>query len=422
MKGKLARLNHWLSLRTMRYIITRVRVLTDRYGLRLAKAEQRIINGTRFLARFGCLPSYPTPGRVVEHSPDFFRRLEAMGAELSVHSYDHVDFRSLTEQEATYQLERANVAFKRSGLRAQGFRCPYMSYTDDKRASIHPGMYRYSSNKRLLWEEIEDDIPSVKDHLSVPWFDGDMVEIPVSLPSDLFLYDQLQSGKVGMARAWLDILRASYRRGEMFIVLFHPETFHLCTLAFALILAEARASTPPVWAARLCDISDWWWEKVNFSTDIAPAGKELDITFYCSPRATILARNLTHRLSGTTTQPWYGFYQRIVPQGNATTCRVRGAPWPFVGVTDDVAEPTRALLRNQGYIVLDGEHGARCGLRLSGADVPANPVRLVHMLESSDAPLLRYWRWPEGYRSVVSITGDLDALNLFDYILRAVQQ
>ena len=44
---------------------------------------------------------------------------------------------------------------------------------------------------------------------------------------------------------------------------------------------------------------------------------------------------------------------------------------------------------------------------------------IVREVESSAAPLVRLARWPKGAQSALAITGDIDALTLGDFLLRA---
>ena len=47
-----------------------------------------------------------------------------------------------------------------------------------------------------------------------------------------------------------------------------------------------------------------------------------------------------------------------------------------------------------------------------------NPVELERAIENSRTPLVRFWPWPDGQRSALCLTGDLDALSLADYATR----
>jgi hypothetical protein len=55
------------------------------------------------------------------------------------------------------------------------------------------------------------------------------------------------------------------------------------------------------------------------------------------------------------------------------------------------------------------------------ARLAATEGALIRHIESTDAPLVRYWRWPSEARSALCVSGDLDALTLVDYALRFVR-
>jgi len=45
-------------------------------------------------------------------------------------------------------------------------------------------------------------------------------------------------------------------------------------------------------------------------------------------------------------------------------------------------------------------------------------LELIETIEASPGPLVRYWRWPDGAKSALAVTGDMDALTLLDYAAR----
>ena len=47
--------------------------------------------------------------------------------------------------------------------------------------------------------------------------------------------------------------------------------------------------------------------------------------------------------------------------------------------------------------------------------------QLAEKLEQSDVPQLRYWRWPNGAKSALSVTGDIDSVTLTDFVLRIIE-
>ncbi len=421
------RLAYWFARRNPRYIALRLLALLGRYGITPTKAENRVRACVDLLARFGCQPTFPTPGRVVKNNAAFCRELQAHGVELAIHGFDHVDFSGLEPHEATRQFERAAQAFLPARIQFAGFRCPYLSYTDRLLDALPPGMFAYSSNRAVVWDVVppqaQAQATTVFEELSdfyhaepaerrvvTPRRVRDLVEIPASLPDDIQIYDGLKLGAEGIQRVWLEIFRHSYARGELFTILFHPELYENCALAFETVLEEARQKRPGVWVARLRDIADWWKEKSQFSATVGGGA----IHLVHSGRGTVLVRNLP---SAVPAHDWDGTYRVL---------ETDKLPWqstglPFVGLGDGVPETTRAFLVEQGYLVETGAGARQCELYLTQPAVAAlDEVQLIECIEASTAPLVRWWRWPSERKSALSVTGDLDTVSLMDYMTRLI--
>jgi hypothetical protein len=240
-----------------------------------------------------------------------------------------------------------------------------------------------------------------------------MIEIPVLLPDDLTLHDGHQLGSEGLAEVWIRVLRATHERGEAFVLMYHPELGEPCHRAFAAILDEAARLRPRVWLARLRDISLWWREKDTFHVDVSSAEASLNVSFACSDRATILVKGLA---ADNSEPPWDGVYRQL----RARSMEVPAEPRPFIGLPANAPPRRVAFLREQGYILDTGETAPRCATYLDATvlDRLASDIDLLRLIEASPGPLIRYWRWPNGARSVLSITGDLDAVTLLDYATR----
>jgi hypothetical protein len=416
-------------MRGPEFIRKRAAVLLSRYGITPTKAEDRIETCVAMLRKYGCAPTFPTPGRVVHQYSSFIRHLQDVGAEIAVHSYDHVDLAACSPVEATEQLTRADQTFKRYGIEAYGFRCPYLRCTDALLDGLPQGLFGYSSNKAIGWEAIHfantsdagmvfDTIrrfyqpKSALEAVCVPWTRTNMIEIPVCVPDDLQLHDGLQLAPEGVAQAWGQILDETHRRGELFNLLFHPELAAYSEQLLGAVLVQARRLEPVVWIARLRDISEWWREKAGFKIEAGEVPTGLRLSFTCSPRATILARGLG---SCETGQVWDGAYRLQ----QSRILDVPADPRPFVGLSPSAPEPVVSFLREQGYIVDTTDTAARCAIYFdSGTWDGLTQVQLIDHIEASPGPLVRYWRWPNGAKSAMCISGDLDALTLLDYASR----
>jgi peptidoglycan/xylan/chitin deacetylase (PgdA/CDA1 family) len=424
---------HWFGLRDARYICFRLIVLLRRYGLTASRAKKRALDCVEALAPYDCRPTFPTPGQVVGRNGAFCRQLQQLGAELAIHGYHHLDFRALSASESRNQFARAAAAYQLNGIRFDGFRCPYLGYTEQLNKTI-PNDFQYSSNKAVWWDVVSPEAghgtgkgaravfeglsrfyqaESSKTYPAVPRMSGDLVEIPVSLPDDLQLLDGLALDERGMRQAWMEVLRQTHRRGELFNLLFHPESFEQCGPALEAVLREARDLQPSVWMTQLRDINRWWREKSGFTVERIQNGPISQLTFHCSERATVLVRNVESR---ERTQVWYGSYRVL----EGRTLQWSPDERPFIGLAPDTPSALVAFLQEQGYIVDTGPQAPDCAIYLGPTELADfhNQVELIDFIETSSAPLTRFWRWPANARSALCVTGDLDALSLTDYIRR----
>jgi peptidoglycan/xylan/chitin deacetylase (PgdA/CDA1 family) len=403
--------------------------LVRRYALTRTRAKRRVSRLVDAMVAAGFPLTFPTPGRVVESEPAFFRGLQDRGMELALHGYDHVDFRELSAAEAKSQLARAAEAYTRNGIEFRGFRGPYLSLTNTVLELLAEEGVRYSSNAAIWW-----DVPSLEGvaerspvfatlqdlyraepaemMVSTPRAKGSVVEIPTSLPDDILLHDGLRLGAERCGEVWVEMLRETHRRGELFTLLFHPE-LDFVREALEALVAEARSLAPSVWVARLRDIDVWWREKAGFSADVAGGA----IRFRCSDRATILVRAAGGDASSI--RPWSDSYRVLA----ARELPLQDGTLPFLGIAPDTPRETHDFLAEQGYILDTAEGGSRCHLVVDAALVErtGTEVALLDHLDSATEPLVRFARWPDEAHSALCASGDLDALSLVDYGLRFVR-
>ena len=423
-------LKSWYQKRGLQFIFQRAAILFNRYGISSSKAKTRIKDGMSIMAEYGCSPTFFTPGIVVKHYSRFIQDLQANGAEIAIHSYQHVDLTSISVDLAREQLTKAIHIFNTNKINSVGFRCPYLCFSDELLASLPDELFGYSSNQAVLLElpqlnqkkgqnVIFDALDrfyhpsSFTETPSLPSSHSNLIEIPVCVPDDMQLHDGLNLDSDGISQVWIEMLRHTYQRGELFNLIFHPELGSVCKPSFKDLLEEATRLTPKVWIVPLRDICKWWQEKAKFGVEITTNSDGLKLTFDCSPRATILVKGLDSNGSAV---KWDGTYSRL----RTNSLEVPANPRPFIGLEQDVPKRVVSFLQEQGYILEPGENAAFCGLFLNNDNLSRmmNDVELVNSIESAPVPLVRYWRWPDGAKSALSITGDLDALSLRDYTSR----
>jgi peptidoglycan/xylan/chitin deacetylase (PgdA/CDA1 family) len=419
----------WFAERGLSFIFQRGTKLLNRYSMSPGRAIRRLYECIETLAEVGCAPTFPTPGHVVNRYPQFIRSLEDRGAEIAVHSYQHVDLSSLPVPLALQQLEKAMRTFGRYGIEARGFRCPYLGWSEELREALPIGMFDYSSNEAICFElnnlgvgiknQFFDAVRRFykgklfSENICMPSTRPNLIEIPVCVPDDLQLHDGMALNSEGIDQVWCKILDQLYERGELFTLMFHPEMASFLEVPFKSLLRRASQYHLPVWVARLREISDWWREKSNFKIVVNPISSGLRLNFTCTPRAVILVRGINSVGSAPIWNGNYHWWQSKVLE-------VSTNPRPFIGLTASAPERTITFLRDQGYVLDSSETARSCGIYLDNEALSklTNDVQIVNYIETSVAPLVRFCPWPNGAKSALCITGDLDALTLFDYASR----
>lgn len=427
-------LKSWYRKRGMRFIWQRGRNLLSRYGMTSSKAISRIESTVKALAGVGCWITFPVPGIIVKRHPDYIRRIQEYGSEIAVHGYNHIDLKSLPPEQACDQLLRAVKLFKEQHLSISGFRCPFLSCSDDLINIIPPGIFKYSSNKAISWDTTIPEHNSTmlqvsvinqfyepqnaRLAVSVPWVVNRIVEIPVCVPDDLQLIDGYHMTSKKVTDNWIYILKEIHHRGELFNLMFHPELGTFTTDLFLEIIAFAKQLKPAVWICRLAEIADWWIEKSSFSYDLDEEDGLFKVKIHCTSRATILCRGFQPFELGQigSYETWDERHISI----NSRCFTIATKTKPLIGIANNIPIETRNFLIEQGYLIDLSDQAPQCSIFLDASLLKniSTPLDLVNYIENSNGPLIRIWRWPDGNKSAMSITGDMDALSLMDYASR----
>jgi peptidoglycan/xylan/chitin deacetylase (PgdA/CDA1 family) len=413
--------------RSPKYLTARLRRLLGRYSLRPQKAMNRVHACVASLATRKCRPTFAVPGRVVASRPEFFQSLQDRGVELAIHGFDHVDFRTLSDREADEQLLRATNAFRKAHVSVSGIRCPYLSGTPQLISRLATDPFLYSSNQSISWNghgQGNDSEPTLsalselytpddaRFTVALPHKLGNVLELPISLPDDLQLFDGRGLRGKALAREWMQVIDKIYDRGELCVLMFHPELFYELGDAFAKVLEELNALDPPVWIAQLREVAKWWQERERVSVQCRRHGEQITLKFDISDRATILVRDRS-----THTSP-----RQLVTGYRAAQCReitLRTRQLPFIGCRVGVPQSVITFLKNDGFVVVTGDEADNCVVVVDPIAASRLSAReLLEWVDSQNGTLIRIWRWPNGARSAFCMTGDLDALSLKDYAAR----
>lgn len=402
------------------------------YGLTPSKMAQTLGQFSQILQTFQCGATCPATAVTVKRNSKGLEKYAAQGIEFALHGYRHIDLSQLTLEEQVTHLRRAQDVFATAGIPVTGFRAPYLRFNENLWAAAREVGLTYVSNQPLLWNVLDGESlsPTAKvayeraialyrpwdasEQPSLPYLHSQIVEIPVSLPDDEMLLDRLDGEANGLVeKAWQRILLQTHQQGELFTLQLHPERVVRCADALSAVLAEARVLRPPVWIARLDEIATWWRARAGANVEITDVGDEgLHLAVTGPEGTTVLARAVE---VDAPTVPWADGYQRV----EAMTFTVRAPQRPFIGLSPITSPELAGFLCQQGYIVEVSGERHRYSYYFDQAEFVAGHERLLlAQIEGTGRPLVRLGRWPGDARSALAVTGDIDALTLWDYGLR----
>lgn len=408
--------------------------IVSRYGVTSGKMDRALHLLAQTLRQFNCGASIPTTAVALKRNSETITKYLNQDIEFAVHGYTHVDYSQLTPEEQLTHLRRARDTFAKVGIKAVGFRSPYLRRESHLYDAVAAAGFSYVSNQAVLWDVLEagDFTPSTyacyeraiafydpwlaSQRLTFPRLCEGLVEIPVSLPDDEILLDRLGGETNGLVeKVWRRILDRTYQRGDLFTIQLHPERIAGCVDGLSVVLAEARRMSPPVWLARLDEIAAWWRAHTSSTVQITDTGDgELTLDADGPEGTVVLARSIA---VDAPIVPWADGYSQV----EATRFTVRAPVRPFIGLSPATSPRLAGLLRQQGYITEVSEKSHRYSYYFDQPEfVAADELRILLEIEEGARPLVRLGCWPDGARSALAVTGDIDALTLWDYGLRLV--
>lgn len=424
---------HLFNSRGIKNSFSRAVAVSKRFGITSRKIESRLNTYVDITKEFGCMPTFPITAASLKRHPELIRKLRDKGVELAVHGYIHTDYAQLPLEEQIKHFERAIDIFKSCQIPFKGFRCPYLRWNGETLKAFNKLDFLYDSSQAMLWDIIGKNEcrnqawkayktlldfygpKNAKEYLVLPKFKSNFVEIPVSIPDDEALIDRLSiKDEDEIAKIWLMIFQQTYNRGELLTLQLHHERVLFWRDALETILQQARESNPSVWIATLKEIAEWWNEKNNFTFKIDQQGKgKYKINVKSLERATVLVRNCK---VNKPTFDWANGYKSIDDRNFTIESSIK----PFIGVKPGSSKEAIRFLRTEGFVVEESNHPNNYGIYFDNlADFEEkDEKRISEMIENSNVPLLRFWRWPNRAKSALAVTGDIDSITLVDFFLR----
>ena len=422
--------------RRPRNLLLRVLSILSRFGITARRFRHKLDRYRAVTRSLGCTPTLAVTAVTLRRHARLIRKLSRQGIELAVHGYIHTDYRLLPLEEQSRHFKKAIDAFESCQIPFSGFRAPFLRINGKTPKALSNFGFSYDSSRIIHWNVVDRtryakhssssydrllDFYQPREsqqYLALPRFTNGFVEIPVSIPDDEAMVDRLGiTDKKEIAEIWKAILETTYARGELFTMQLHPERILLCENALAETLRQAREHNPSIWIATLGEIARWWKERDEFTLQVNCEGNgRYRVKADCSDKATLLLKNCMANVPAT---EWSNGYQSISARDFVIETRVR----PVIGVALDSSATAVSFLESEGFIVERSHQADDYGIYIDNLAQfqEADEKPLSERVEQSNAPLLRYWRWPHQAKSALSITGDIDSVTIIDFALRILE-
>jgi hypothetical protein len=234
------------------------------------------------------------------------------------------------------------------------------------------------------------------------------------MPDDDMLLERLGMSSRQIPRAVHDMLRGLDPCGGIMAFQLHPERFPLFRKALESVLSYTDGHST-VWKASLGQVASWCQERNRYHWTLESTRKgTYRFVETGGRRIRILAKGLgSIRNFETFEKDW-----SILPKKPVS---FQSEKRPVIGVHPDSAERLSPLLVNEGWLFEVSARSSDYRVFLDHGFLPELKKIEETIRKKADEPgsiLLKRCRWPDARSRCVSITGDIDAIDLEDYLVR----
>jgi len=401
--------------RSLGSVFSRVYTFFMRYGLDSRQFARTLFNFIRLVKKYDVTPTLPVTASVVKKHPSLFQKVQAMGVELAVHGYKHVDYTLLRSDVVRTHFQNAVKIFQQYNIDYSGYRFPYLRRTDEKISLLGTAGFKWDSSEVISWNSLNPQVfgkrrwtayqkiletyqaVDADKYSTLPHIRNGIVEIPVSVPDDDILIERLGlKNTESIAKIWERMVHRVHENGELLVLQVHPERFLWYKNALEKVLRLSK-SWEDVWIAPIGEIVSWWREREKFDFRVEKIStNRYKITANCTGRATILQKD------------------KIVKK---RIWEVENPRKPIIGLAPETSPEVVDFLKTEGFACEVTKNPGECSLFLEHetSSVEKWKERILKSIEKNKFPLLRFWRWPDGAKYSLAVSGDIDYVDLWDY-------
>jgi peptidoglycan/xylan/chitin deacetylase (PgdA/CDA1 family) len=415
-------------------ITARLFKIFQRYGLSSKKMKSNLQLYVDTVSEHEVVPTFPITASLIKRYHKCINEFADNGVEFCIHGYDHFDYTKLSSDQRSNQLNKAVMQFQKKNLKVTGFRFPYLCYNHECLADLSKknikwdssscvswplsNKVKYKSNNYIKYQEMINryNYRKADSCVSVPKFFRNLLQIPVFLPDDDLLERLGIMDNETVSNIWNQILNWTHSKGEIFTLQLHPERITLYKKALESLIERAKSLEPKVWLASLGSIYEWWNEKKQFYLKIISHGdSKYEIEAHCSPRAAVLVK-----LPVSKDVYEHNGWNLITGK----KILLESSKVPIIGVHPDSAPSLVRFLKNEGFAFeVDGnndQYSVYLGEFTNYSE--KDDITVLEKIQTCALPVVRFWRWPHGYQSALSVTGDIDAMSVVDFFERTYRK
>jgi len=396
--------------------------LLGRYGITPGHYVRILRQFVEMANQYHTKPTFPVPASVVNHHKKLFRDLRSMDMELAVHGLEHIDYSAIPVDEFHDHIMKAVAIFHEADIPVKGYRFPYLRRNAAYLKVLTDSGLEWDSSEVVSWNSLNPKHYSetgwesyqrilatydAKDAAStsvLPVCKENLLELPVSVPDDDILVDRLglEDGQQ-MRTVWQNMVTLTRKRGELLVMQIHPERYVKVSESLRETLDLVKACGDG-WIASMSEITEWWKAKLQFRIEIIKKEQGYRMVNHGPRSATLNVMNA----------PWNNQKNSVM---KVKSWEMYAKHKPVIGIPSDTSKALAGFLQNEGYI---WERGASpdqvsCYIDYSGMLDEKGKIRLLRAIKDCGEPILKFNRWPYGAAFAVSITGDIDSVDLWDF-------
>ena len=331
-----------LKTRSFDRVFFRIYSIIKRYGFSVKKYNNNLHAFMQICAEYNTTPTFPVTANVLCKHSFIFKKLQKSGAKLAIHGLRHIDYTRIRTKNLSNEFIKAQQIFDMHQIDRGGNRFPYMRRPDHFHNLLASLGFDWDSSHVISWNGLDSTLfpkklwnnyqrilntynpESSDDVAQIPEMQGNLVQIPVSVPDDDILIERLEIRNQSLLfDIWNNILNLTIQRQEMMILQVHPERIEYFDYALKKLLHHA-IEKKTIWIASIEEIAVWWRERHQFCKSIEQMHDKYIIKWQISKRGSVLLKKVSEN-----TEKWY--WERIDSDYYIEKSSIR----PIIGIAEN---------------------------------------------------------------------------------------